>query len=569
MEQYTVPKTVCDKLAEARKRAAHRTAYTKEEIEQFCKDARVFGVGAALKRHKKISRSSGYRLFEEYKMGGWQIIPEPEVRGRRSVVSNDEKNEIINVVETTRKTTKAAVGKKEVAAIATGIVMKNHGLILRENGGVFTASHNWVEKMMKRGGFGRYARTTTRVVPASTIVAAADSFFASIKETKAPQCLTFNADEFFALLGKHNAHHFTYHRCNDKRRVPMRDTKLGFTMTILTSASGELHLIQMLWEGATDRCHAEGEDHPLVYQDHRRDSHFQNQETWERFVLKFISIVEKVRIANNLAPTVPACFIVDAATQHGIADHLVRQLVEKNIFIRRIPEEQTHVYQPADAYIISVFKTAINKAFSDYITLVVANLPADEATKTIWTGNVAQLRKVKYALVCRAVNNYTSRSILASWEVTGILRECFGLPSARPVNIDEWRRRAGGLVEVIEVDEVVVIDSEADSDDSSDDEEGDLEGIEVPELGGADFVPVAPEVPHIPEEFRIKWKPTPQQMNEQKKLQKELKQEKRKLFLDFSNEMKKMHKDFQQKMKKAKKFWWGRVEVGNKRDRDD
>ena len=83
--------------------------------------------------------------------------------------------------------------------------------------------------------------------------------------------------------------------------------------------SGELHLLQMIWEGKTPQVHARvnGAPHPKIFQQHREGSHFQDKDTWAAFIEQLKLIVkplrEKVKAEKGLAELPHCFFFLDAA----------------------------------------------------------------------------------------------------------------------------------------------------------------------------------------------------------------------------------------------------------------
>jgi hypothetical protein len=143
----------------------------------------------------------------------------------------------------------------------------------------------------------------------------------------------------------------------------------------------------------------------------------------------------------------------------------------------RVPDKMTHCFQPADQFVIKNLKEKMNLAFNSYIRLVRANYENNEAVQQIYANSAPQLRKVKYELLRQAIDNTPTAVILKSWEETGILRESFGIPTARNIPYDAFCAEANSGIFVIDeetvVDDEVVDDEVVDVDDSSDDGDDD------------------------------------------------------------------------------------------------
>ena len=361
--------------------------------------------------------------------------------------------------------------------------------------------------------------------------------------------LTFNIDEFFVLLSSHTGR-WTWHRCSERRTVALRDTKLGFTMAVLTSSDGKVHGLQMIWEGSTTRCHADDNDdpHPLIWQDHQPESQFQCSATWLRFMDKFFEIVEAIRVGVNG----PACLIVDAAPQHALDKETVRRCVDHGVFLVRVPEKMTHVYQPADMFIIKTIKEKMNLAFTRYVRTISANYPADEAIVIMFTKNTTYLRKVKYEFLRQAVDSTSQAVVLKSWEETGILRVSFEIPltTPRPIPYDLFCEQAGNNVIVID-DAAMDVDEDDDlcviSDDNSVSSSSSEEAVDTLDI--SNLLPVYQPPQNVPDAFIMKEKDS---VGAKAQMKKE-KNNRTLLMKDQVAERQLLQKDITKQIKKAEK----------------
>ena len=66
------------------------------------------------------------------------------------------------------------------------------------------------------------------------------------------------------------------HTCWWKQKlIACKHDKLGFTCSVLSSMSGELILMKMIWKGKTAEVHAcVTKPHPKVFQQYREDLHY-------------------------------------------------------------------------------------------------------------------------------------------------------------------------------------------------------------------------------------------------------------------------------------------------------
>ena len=133
------------------------------------------------------------------------------------------------------------------------------------------------------------------------------AFFELIRQRPpAARELFFNMDEFFVRLAESGT--WTWQRCQvgDKAAVAVEDCRLGFTCSVLTSSSGQLHLLQVIWTGTTDAVHAKVNASTVdnrTNQQHRKESHFQSGETFAIWLKVFINIVRKERTKMGVPST--------------------------------------------------------------------------------------------------------------------------------------------------------------------------------------------------------------------------------------------------------------------------
>ena len=312
MQRHLVPRAVTQRVAEA-KPSGKRKTYDDKTMRDVCDYARYHSVARAAARYN-IVQSCVSRWFSTFKKSGYKEYPKGKQRGRAPVLSAKTEAEVEKLMDMTRNGPKEQLSARLVSAYAQGVIMKNNGALLKENGGTLVLGCQWAKRFMKRRKWGIFSRTTTRTVSASVVVAAAPEFFGRIQAIQPVRSLLFNIDEFFVLLsGKTSS--WTWHRVSESRRVPLRDTTVGCTMAVLTSADGVLHKVQLIWSGKTERSHAEVDtDHEdrWIVQFHNGDTHFQNAESWNKFLREsFVPIVRRCR--SGSAENEPACLIADAA----------------------------------------------------------------------------------------------------------------------------------------------------------------------------------------------------------------------------------------------------------------
>eukprot|EP00760_Papus_ankaliazontas_P007209 PhM_4_TR13305/c0_g1_i1/m.77158 len=93
--------------------------------------------------------------------------------------------------------------------------------------------------------------------------------------------------------------------------------------------------------------------------------------------------------------------------------------------IVKVPKKQTHIFQPADQYIIANIKELACQAWGNYVEDTFAKQDVDEAVQEISVTSLPVVRGLKLGFLIQAIERCTSATVLASWERCGILREMF------------------------------------------------------------------------------------------------------------------------------------------------
>ena len=180
-----------------------------------------------------------------------------------------------------------------------------------------------------------------------------------------------------------------------------------------------------------------------------------------------------------------AVMILDQAPQHGE----VEIPGWSELIHLAIPKKMTHIFQPADSFIIANIKRWTKCAWRGYLQQVFRDNTIAEAVKDTIVKSLPVLRARKFSFIKAALDRCGSDCVTASWEHVGILRELFGhqLRIGKEVVYDTY----------IDADVVVIPQT---------DDESDVEPIEMPiELHTVDFVLVQqPAEPQAPRRGRPK-----------------------------------------------------------------
>ncbi|KAJ9456630.1 hypothetical protein DIPPA_05267 [Diplonema papillatum] len=202
---------------------------------------------------------------------------------------------------------------------------------------------------------------------------------------------------------------------------------------------GTFHLLQMIWEGKTDGVHARVEnEHAKIFQQHREGSHFQNRVTWKALLRKFETIVAPIREAvsqetggDEMKKKVH--LLIDHARQHELGND---DVFPDWINVHMIPRSLTHVYQPADQFIIACIKKLAVKGYNDFVTETVSKYDPSVAAEVLagkrappgenggvapW-GKLPYKRHVKYQCLAQDIDRLNRESIVYSWAASGVHR---------------------------------------------------------------------------------------------------------------------------------------------------
>lgn len=93
--------------------------------------------------------------------------------------------------------------------------------------------------------------------------------------------------------------------------------------------------------------------------------------------------------------TTQALLISDAAPQHSD----VGTLEANGIRVVVIPKNMTHVFQPADQFVIAGLKAQTQVAWDNWVENIFAQNSTDQAIAELTVSHMPTVRKRKYALV--------------------------------------------------------------------------------------------------------------------------------------------------------------------------
>lgn len=116
----------------------------------------------------------------------------------------------------------------------------------------------------------------------------------------------------------------------------------------------------------------------------------------------------------------PAALLLDEAPQHNISATDQILLTRNRIHVVKIPAVMTHVYQPADQFIIPSMKHKIKTARNEMWKSLFSTNDVMTAVHKMCTTNALTLRQRIYNAIREASRNVQMPSILKSWHMCGI-----------------------------------------------------------------------------------------------------------------------------------------------------
>ena len=452
MEQYIDVETGKVMPGTAAKQAkATRRTYTVEEKEAAVKEARHIGVAAAA-RKLDIAECSVRTWYDASRKAGFkkEVVREQlavHERGRKPLMSPAELQQLACEVDTMRDPkTGLKVTARHVAATARGLSTFNkRGHLLLKNGGNKIYSRSWANSVLKQCKFNFLCATTDRTVDERLALSMGSNFMYEVSRAgcEHPQ-LAFNMDEYCAGLfscGKRQS----WHRAAEARRVVLRDCKLAFTCSVTSNAAGAVVGCQMIWHGKTTAVHAEPPSlHPLILQDHQPDSHYQDSSTFARYAKWLVEHVGDVRKALN-KPDAKALLVIDVAPQH--TEDALQLLKEHNIEVVKVPPKCTHLYQPADQFIIAALKAIVMRAHDDYVEHMYATHGPGKTVEVLASTALKSARANYYeylGIAIEALNAEDNHTVENSWAICGLLKALFTEVPRAPKyvpHIDELYRK--------------------------------------------------------------------------------------------------------------------------------
>ena len=428
MEKHVVPPEVAAELAATKK--DNRNAYTPDIVRVVTDIARHNGCQSAsnqylAKNDVLIPVRSIQTWLQFFKTNGTYF--DPQRRGRKRILNDEEEAAVVSNLAKIRAAPHCrSVLATTTAAVSRGILARSRPGLLEKQGGPFKMGREYGRQLMLRNKWAKRAKTSDRTVPDAEVIAAAGPFFVELKRLArvVPPSLLINMDEFCMLLDGQSK--WTWQPMRQPGGVAIRDCKLAFTTSVVTNAEGAILLLQLIFNGLTVNVHADvpaGGKNKRILQDHQATSHYQDKDTFARFVDWLIQ-----HVAHELPKydeSARALLLLDDAPQHWVPE-VVAKAKENCIDFLRIPPKMTHIFQPADQFIIADLRRKVTKSWQNWIETLFASRPGDAAVSLLCSTSIPVLRRRMYTYLSNAIDSLGPEPVIASWKISGIIGHAYG-----------------------------------------------------------------------------------------------------------------------------------------------
>lgn len=414
-----------------------RSRFTQEFVDEVTKYGASHGVSSAAQIYS-CNPASVRRWVEHRNKTGQNYFLKK--RGRPLLVSHTETEMIKSAINGLRaKPNCRVVTSVTVASVARGIFRKTgKGPLLESesNNGPVKFSRSWAKSFLRNKKLRFSAQTTDRTVSNEEICAASWTLFQQIESSGAPMQLWYNTDEFMQNVSPSG--NSTWICPTEGTTVAIATIKLNCTCAITTALWNGVKDCQVIWKGKTDRVHVKLShcDNPLLWQTHQPNSHFQNAETFSQLLQRFIAIVDQDRRRFKLM-TRTALWFLDEASQHVPAPQDQVALDSNKILIIKIPAKTTHIFQPADQYIIPTLKKKIKKAYQASFEDYFAQNEISDAVKKACSNSVPNQRVRLLNSIHVALSTMSAEVVNKSWLKTGIVPQTEGVVGHCSTNLSQ------------------------------------------------------------------------------------------------------------------------------------
>jgi len=260
------------------------------------------------------------------------------------------------------------VNQTVVVSAATGILRSHDPSLLKENGGHIDFSRKWSESIMQRMGLSKRKATKAARNRPEDFDDIKKTFLQritnTVKDNMIPDGLIFNFDQTGCKLVPYSD--WTMASRGDKQvEVKGLDDKREITVLLTISADGSLLPPQVIYQGKTNRCHAD-----VTFPDNwnvtHSDSHWSTAETMMEYAEKIlIPYCDKKKEQLKVKQSQKSLAIFDVFAAHRVEEFLDK-LKDNNILVIFVPAGCTGDLQPLDVAVNDDFKRDLKGQFINW-----------------------------------------------------------------------------------------------------------------------------------------------------------------------------------------------------------
>ena len=259
MDAHLVSQEVASATAEANitPSTAVKASLSNEDIRTLTDMARTTSAARAARtwnakaenKEKQVNERTVQRYKKHWCDNRQYLVTQK--RGQKTLLLPAERETLSKAFDTIRSSGQAVTAYL-FSRVARGIVTRARPTLTAQDR-VALFSTSWARDEMGRMGLRVRRGTTDRTVTAGRIAADGRVFYDQLAATGVQhKSLLFNMDEFFCKMDN-AGRSWTWERVRkgEKKNIAIKSEKLGFTCSVLSSAAGDAHYLQMIWKGKT------------------------------------------------------------------------------------------------------------------------------------------------------------------------------------------------------------------------------------------------------------------------------------------------------------------------------
>lgn len=199
------------------------------------------------------------------------------------------------------------------------------------------------------------------------------------------------------------------------------DDKREITVLLAASMFGSMLPPQILYQGTTDRCHAQVQ-FPEEWDIWHSSNHWSNEDTMLRYIdTVVIPYMDRQRALLQL-PSQKGLCVFDMYRAH-LTEKLKQKLLDNNLFYVYVPAGTTGELQPLDLTVNSYYKDQMKSHFHDwYSELVLQDIMRGEQRPVQFQISVLKPIHAKWVIQTHTTLEGNTRLIRKGFEKAGIIR---------------------------------------------------------------------------------------------------------------------------------------------------